>query len=481
MIISATLSKPTSLVQSYFDKDIIKIKLTAKASSNGYSYFAEEFTKTQVFHEHFTEQEMLEFLELHAGKTFKNCVKRTESQEITILANKKGKITTLTKNIKTNAESGKSFSTASESARENGISGGGIYFTNAENESASEKSFNGGAKIPSHLQKFSLQSSQNKKKKYIINEGDKVPFLILLGVMNDEGKVISSKYDKFRQINRYLEFIDDILPAVQSQIEAEGSHPVRIADFGCGKSYLTFAVHYFLTQVKKIPCQIEGLDLKKDVIEYCNQIAKKLDLQNLIFRVGNIADYSSSNSPDIVITLHACDTATDFALKYAVSHNAKAILSVPCCQHQINSQIRATGATGAMNSIAAQEINSTASQEIDSSSAAETISAAKSNSSAAENTFPPAAEFSVFEPLLKWGIIKEKFSSLVTDALRGEWLEQMGYKVQMLEFIDIEHTPKNILIRAVKKSQGQKKSAEAGKELPRIITSLNIRPEIFSE
>lgn len=207
---------------------------------------------------------------------------------------------------------------------------------------------------------------------------------------------------------------------------------LKIADFGCGKSYLTFAVHYFLSEIKKIPCNIVGLDLKKDVIEYCNQIAAKLKLNGLKFRVGNIADYSADDSPDIVITLHACDTATDFALKYAVSHNAKVILSVPCCQHQINQQLSKT-----------------------------------------ENSLSSPQE--LMSPLLKWGIIREKFSSLVTDALRGEWLEQQGYKVQMLEFIDIEHTPKNILIRAVKKN-----SAKNDKKVPQIIEALNIKPEIFN-
>ncbi|MCR5061724.1 MAG: SAM-dependent methyltransferase [Treponema sp.] len=400
MIISATLSKPTAQVQNCFGKKIIKIKLTAKASSNGYSYYAEEFTKTQVFHEHFTEQQMLEFLEAHAGKTFKSCVKRTENEEITILANKKGKITELKRAINNNPSNKKS----SDTSEKNNTS---------KNHS-----------IPPALR----PALENRRKNYIIQEGTKVPFLMLLGIMNDEGKVISSKYDKFRQINRYLEFIDDILP----EINLLPGQTLKIADFGCGKSYLTFAVHYFLCEIKKIPCNIVGLDLKKDVIEYCNQIAAKLKLNGLKFRVGNIADYSADDSPDIVITLHACDTATDFALKYAVSHNAKVILSVPCCQHQINQQLSKT-----------------------------------------ENSLSSPQE--LMSPLLKWGIIREKFSSLLTDALRGEWLEQQGYKVQMLEFIDIEHTPKNILIRAVKKN-----SAKNDKKVPQIIEALNIKPEIFN-
>ncbi|MCR4580697.1 MAG: SAM-dependent methyltransferase [Treponema sp.] len=387
MLLSATLSKATAAVEETFGRPIIKIKLTAKASANGYSYYMEQFTEKQVFHQHMTEEEALAFLDIHAGKTFKNCVKRTENQEITILANKKGKITTLVK--------------------ENAI-------------------------------KLKAPQITEKKKKYLIEEGNPVPFLVLLGLMTDEGRVISSRYDKFKQINRFLEFLDDVIDEVQAQILKEGGHPIRIADFGCGKSYLTFAVHYFLTEIKKLPCEIEGLDLKKDVIDYCNQITKKLGLKNLIFRTGDISEYSGKEQPDIVITLHACDTATDYALKYAVSHKAKAILSVPCCQHQVNQQLMA-----------------------------------KENRSAAKEALE-------FQPLLKWGIIREKFSSLITDALRGEWLEQEGYKVQMLEFIDMEHTPKNILIRAVRKNKAEENSDKAEKsDMPELARVLGINPEIL--
>ncbi len=397
MLLSATLSKPTSEAEAIFGRPVIKIKLTAKASASGYSYYMEQFTDKQVFHQHLTEEEAGAFLEKHAGKTFKNCVKRTENQEITILANKKGKITTLERNL------------AIKNSKPDAASGA-VACT-----------------VPG--------TTLSRKKNYLLEEGRPVPFMVLLGVMTDEGKVISSRYDKFRQINRFLEFIDDVLPDVEAQIKAEGDHPVRIADFGCGKSYLTFAVHYFLTEIKKIPCEIEGLDLKKDVIAYCNQVAEKLGLKGLVFRTGDISEYSGKSAPDIVITLHACDTATDFALKYAVSHGAKAILSVPCCQHQVKAQLSKAG---------------------------------KSE----QDNLPEE-----FEPLLKWGIIREKFSSLVTDAVRGEWLEGQGYKVQMLEFIDMEHTPKNILIRAVKKQK-----QEAGKkEVPQLVKALKINPEILAD
>lgn len=380
MILAVTLSKADSSVEEKLGKAFEKIKIKIENSSKGTGYFVEMFTKTQVFHQHFSESELNEFLKVHVGTTFKNCVKRTESEEITYLTSKKGKVTELHKKIEVNKGD--------------------------------------------RPQKLSILPSPQKKKNYLLPEGTPVPFLILLGIMNSEGKVISAKYDKFRQINRFLEFIDDVIPEVMSS-KTDGE-PVRIADFGCGKSYLTFAVHYFLTEVKKIPCQIEGLDLKEDVIKYCNDMAEKLNLKGLIFHTGNISDYSGKENPDIVITLHACDTATDFALKYAVERNAKAILSVPCCQHQINQQLGKTEGD--------------------------------------------------FESLLKYGLIKERFSALLTDALRGEWLESQGYKVQMLEFIDIEHTPKNLLIRAVK---GNSQFTIQNSQLPSVIKTLGINPEIF--
>ena len=389
MIISVTLSKPNSNVEEELGKAFEKIKIKIENSARGTGYFAEMFTKTQVFHQHFTEAQLQDFLEKHAGKTFKNCVERSDTSEITIMASKKGKITRLERPLPQNQK---------------------------------ENASSGSLKI--------LPAA--KQKNYLLSEGNPVPFLILLGLMTSDGKVIKSKYDKFRQINRFLEFIDDILPEVLNLKKISGENensPVRIADFGCGKSYLTFAVHYYLTQIKKIPCMIEGLDLKEDVIKYCNDITNKLDLKNLIFHTGNISDYSGKENPDIVITLHACDTATDFALKYAVERNSKAILSVPCCQHQVNQQL------------------------------------------SKEKNFPKE-----FEALMEWGIIREKFSSLVTDALRGKWLENQNYKVQMLEFIDMEHTPKNILIRAVKNKNSDRKPE---KNSPELLQTLKISPEIW--
>lgn len=395
MILSVTLSKPAKNIQEMLGKEYEKIKIKIKNSADGFSYFAEMFTKNQVFHKHFTEKELQVFLLENEGKSFKNCIKITETEEITSLANKKGEIRVFTKPIKNKAQA---------------------------NVTSSQNTEN--------LKYFAMPQRQ---KKYILEEGKPVPFLVLLGIMTPDGKVISSKYDKFKQINRFLEFINDITPELIKAKKSEASQnpsPVRIVDFGCGKSYLTFAIHYFFTEIKQFPCNIEGLDLKEEVISYCNEIVHKLNLKNIIFRTGNIENYSEEENPDLIITLHACDTATDYALKYAVEKNAKAILSVPCCQHQINQQLD------------------------------------KNKSLLQEN---------VMEPLLKWGIIKERFSALVTDALRGEWLEKQGYNVQMLEFIEMEHTPKNLMIRAVKK-EGIKTKKEA---IPEIIKSLGLAPEIF--
>ena len=234
-------------------------------------------------------------------------------------------------------------------------------------------------------------TDHNRKKHYILEEGKAVPFLQDLGVMTKEGEIVRTKFDKFRQINRFLEFIEDVLPELPKDRE------VTILDFGCGKSYLTFAIYYYLHELKGYDIRIIGLDLKTDVIYACNQLAKKYGYRKLKFMEGNIADYTGSDEVDMVVTLHACDTATDFALAKAVGWKAKVILSVPCCQHEVNRQI-----------------------------ANETLA-----------------------PLFSYGLIKERMAALVTDAMRAEYLKREGYDTQILEFIDMEHTPKNILIRAI--------------------------------
>ena len=236
-----------------------------------------------------------------------------------------------------------------------------------------------------------VELSHNRSKKYILEEGIPVPFLQDLGVMTKDGKIVHSRFDKFRQINRFLEFIEDILPKLEKDRE------ITILDFGCGKSYLTFAMYYYLHELKHYDVRIIGLDLKADVIAHCQQLAEDYGYEKLTFLTGDIADYDGVDHVDMVVTLHACDTATDYALDKAVRWGAKVILSVPCCQHEVNRQI----------------------------------------------------ENELLQPVLKYGLIKERMSALLTDAIRANLLEEAGYQVQVLEFIDMEHTPKNILLRAV--------------------------------
>ncbi|MDE7446964.1 MAG: SAM-dependent methyltransferase [Lachnospiraceae bacterium] len=235
--------------------------------------------------------------------------------------------------------------------------------------------------------------SHNRVKKYILEEGTAVPFLVDLGVQTLEGRIVHARYDKFKQINRYLEFIEDILPSLKKE------EPVHIIDFGCGKSYLTFALYYYFHELKGMEVCITGLDLKKDVIEKCNLLSQQYGYRNLHFYQGDISTFQGVEKVDMVVTLHACDTATDYAIKKAVDWNAKVIFTVPCCQHEVNGQITNE----------------------------------------------------VMEPILKYGLLKERMAALITDGIRANLLEEAGYDTQVLEFIDMEHTPKNILIRAVKR------------------------------
>ena len=234
----------------------------------------------------------------------------------------------------------------------------------------------------------------NRKKRYLLEEGTPIPFLVDLGVMTAEGAIVRSRYDKFRQINRYLEFVEDILP------ELDKDRELTLIDFGCGKSYLTFALYYYLTVKKQYRIRMIGLDLKKDVMEHCQELAEKYGYDRLTFLTGDIADYDGVEQVDMVVSLHACDTATDYALEKALQWNAKVIFAVPCCHHELNRQMHST------------EMN----------------------------------------PVLKYGLLQERMAALMTDAFRADVLELEGYQVQVLEFIDMEHTPKNILIRAVKQN-----------------------------
>ncbi len=247
-------------------------------------------------------------------------------------------------------------------------------------------------------------NEHNKKKQYILNEGNKIDFLIELGLMSVEGKILKSSFNKFKQINKYLEFIDDVIEELKAK-KLITNH-INVLDFGCGKSYLTFALYYYLKNYREdLTFSIVGLDLKKDVIEFCNKLAKKLNYENLEFLNGNIKDYDKSKEVDLVFSLHACNNATDYSLEKALSLDAKAILAVPCCHHEFFEKIQ------------------------------------KNKNSEFYNTLKIMADN---------GVVLDKFATLATDSFRSLSLELCGYKTKMIEFIDMEHTPKNILIKAIK-------------------------------
>ena len=278
-----------------------------------------------------------------------------------------------------------------------------------------QKAHSGGAgDQPARIQSASGLMSHNRQKSYILKEGSPVPFLVDLGVMTKDGRIVNSRYDKYRQINRFLEFIEDILPNLNQEEET------TIIDFGCGKSYLTFAMYHYLKVLKEYPVRIIGLDLKQDVINHCSRLAMQYGYEGLDFYHGDIASYEGVDHVDMVVTLHACDTATDFALKKAVDWGAKVILSVPCCQHELAKQISCD----------------------------------------------------IQKPVLQYGLIKERMAALYTDAIRAQVLERCGYRTQILEFIDMEHTPKNILIRGIR--QGRKAANEG--QLKELLGFLGITP-----
>jgi SAM-dependent methyltransferase len=318
---------------------------------------------TQAFHENFTAEQLTDRICTALQEQFRQGEFSAKTLQATVLVSKKGKLTLKVKN------SGKAPRTAASEEEE-------------------------------------LQAlAHNRTKHYILEEGKPVDFLVGLGVQTPDGRVTRARFDKFRQINRYLEFIEDVID------ELPKDRTIRIIDFGCGKSYLTFAMYYYLHELQHRDIQVTGLDLKTDVIKHCNELAKKLGYDRLKFERGDISTYEGTDVADMVVTLHACDLATDYALDKAVKWGARVILAVPCCQHELNRQIKCDP----------------------------------------------------LKPVLKYGIIKERVAALLTDALRANLLEQQGYETQILEFIDMEHTPKNLLIRAVKKNgMRPKKSADIG-------------------
>lgn len=331
-------------------------------------WYLEKYTEKQVFHEKKDDREAKFFLCEVFGDSFKNMNIWTEEYEHTLRLSKKGKLMT-------------------------------------------------GKQRVQKQQAPKVKVGHNREKNYILPQGTKIEPLIDMGVFTKEGKVVNSMYDKYRQINRFIEIVDD-------EVKNLPDKKLTIIDFGCGKSYLTFILYYYFTEIKKAEVEMIGLDLKADVIEKCNQTAKKYGYDGLHFEVGDIGKYQNSGDIDVVISLHACDTATDYALFNAISWKAKMIFSVPCCQHEINNQIKSE----------------------------------------------------TFSLLTRYGIVKERFSALLTDSIRCNLLEVCGYRTQMVEFVAFEHTPKNIMIRAVRKGKG---SSDKMTEVQSVINEFHLEPTLY--
>ena len=357
---------------------IIKIKVRPLEKKGELFFQLESFTRTQAFHENLSGTDACRRLTEYMEQ-FGQMQIETVQEECTVLVSKKGKVTIKRKRRQK-------------------------------------------AAAPA-------DRSHNRKKHYILEEGIPVPFLQDLGVMTEEGKIVRTKTDKFRQINRFLEFVEDILPRLDKGRE------LTILDFGCGKSYLTFAMYYYLHDLKGYDIRIIGLDLKSEVIAHCGKLAKKYGYEKLTFLEGDIADYDGVDQVDMVVTLHACDTATDYALAKAVGWGAEVILSVPCCQHELNARFAEGG----------------------------------------EQTKVQTERESCLAPIMDYGLLRERFAALATDGLRAKYLESVGYETQVLEFIDMEHTPKNILIRAVKSGKENVKAAE---EIKKCIQFLGVSPTL---
>jgi SAM-dependent methyltransferase len=345
---------PYKIVLSGGKGEYRKIVFSRKIIKGDRKFQLEKHTDKQVFHENISEDLLRNAILKYVGESFRQMNVFSSEWELDVKISKKGKIS-----VSRRAVTGKKI----------------------------------------------VAGTNNRKKKYILEEGEDIPVFKELGIFTKDGKVVASMYDKFRQINRFTEIVDDVLKNYEGD-------SINILDFGCGKSYLTFVVYHYLHEVKKLDVHITGLDLKEQVINDCNRLAEKFGYTGLNFKIGDINGYKMSDKVDMVMTLHACDTATDYALYNAVCWNAKYILSVPCCQHEVNAQIHTDKLSG----------------------------------------------------ITKYGIIKERMSALMTDSIRGLMLEACGYKTDIMEFIDIANSPKNLLIRAVKKNVSAQKKQEAVKK-----------------
>ncbi len=361
---------------------LLKVQIRPVAIQGNLKFQAEEFAGNQVFHKNLNKAQAEAYIIDLLEKQMKQMELKSPLGTVQALVSKKGKMTVKIREKK--ASSGE-YPKISLLSRQEKLS----------------------------------RLSHNRLKRYILEEGIPVPFLVDLGVMTAEGQIVRAYYDKFRQINRFLEFVEDVLPCLDKSKETV------IIDFGCGKSYLTFAMYYYLKEKMGYSIRIIGLDLKREVIRHCNELSRKYGYETLQFYQGDIAGYEGVSQVDMVVTLHACDTATDYALAKAVRWGAKVILSVPCCQHELNAQMKNE----------------------------------------------------LLDPVFHYGIIKERMAALYTDALRAEVLENQGYRTQLLEFIDMEHTPKNILIRAV--YHGSRKENE--KEIRKIMEFLHVKPALCRE
>ncbi|MBR5284949.1 MAG: SAM-dependent methyltransferase, partial [Clostridia bacterium] len=347
---------------------IRKIVINKKSGKSGDYYQAEKYTEKQVFHENIDGNGLEAYVAALIPAEFKQADAFSEGRCRTLRISKKGK------------------------------------------ESLSESKNEQAKKAESH----------NRQKNYLLPEGTVIPPLVDLGVFTPEGKVAAKMQDKYRQINRFIEMVDDA-------VRQHGRKDITIIDFGCGKSYLTFILYYYLTEVRGLTPTVIGLDLKADVIASCNLTAFKYGYTGLRFELGDIAGYTPEKTPDMVISLHACDTATDHALYNAVKWGTKMIFSVPCCQHELNSQI----------------------------------------------------ESDRFAALTRYGIIKERTAALMTDAIRGCLLESVGYKTALLEFVDMAHSPKNILIRAYKANTPEDKRKAALQEAINLMEDFHLSPTLY--